>query len=145
MNTFSAKKTVATDQKWYLIDAKGANLGRLSTQIARLLMGKNKPTYSPHVVTGDVVVVINCAKIKVTGNKLEDKRYYRHSGYPGGIKQETLREMLEKHPNRVIEHSVAGMLPKNKLQAEMLKNLKVYATDEHKHEAQKPELIKVEV
>lgn len=145
MNTFSAKKTVATDQKWYLIDAKGANLGRLSTQIARLLMGKNKPTYSPHVVTGDVVVVINCAKIKVTGNKLEDKKYYRHSGYPGGIKQETLREMLEKHPNRVIEHSVAGMLPKNKLQAEMLKNLKVYATDEHKHEAQKPELIKVEV
>lgn len=144
MKTYSAKKTSASDMKWYLIDAKGANLGRLSTQIANLLMGKTKPSYSPHVVTGDVVVVINCAKIKVTGNKLEDKKYYRHTGYPGGIKQASLKEMLEKHPNRVIEHSVAGMLPKNKLQAEMLKNLKVYATEDHKHEAQKPELIKVE-
>lgn len=144
MKTYSAKKTSASDMKWYLIDAKGANLGRLSTQIANLLMGKTKPSYSPHVVTGDVVVVINCAKIKVTGNKLEDKKYYRHTGYPGGIKQASLKEMLEKHPNRVIEHSVAGMLPKNKLQAEMLKNLKVYATEDHKHDAQKPELIKVE-
>jgi large subunit ribosomal protein L13 len=90
------------------------------------------------------VVVINGAKIKVTGNKLTDKFYYRHSGYPGGLTETSLKEMLEKHPNRVIEHSVAGMLPKNKLKAEMLKNLKVYATEEHKHEAQKPELIKVE-
>lgn len=143
MKTFAAKNT-DIEQKWYLVDAKGANLGRLSTKIAEILMGKHKPQYSPHVITGDIVVVINCAKIKVTGNKLEDKKYYRHTGYPGGIKQETLKEMLIKHPNRVIEHSVAGMLPKNKLQAEMLKNLKVYAGEEHKHDAQKPELIKVE-
>lgn len=143
MKTFAAKKT-DIDKKWYLIDAKGANLGRLSTKIAELLMGKHKPSYSPNVVCGDFVVVINSAKIKVTGNKLEDKFYYRHSGYPGGIKQESLKDMLKKHPNRVIEHSVAGMLPKNKLQAEMLKNLKAYATAEHKHEPQKPELIKAE-
>jgi large subunit ribosomal protein L13 len=143
MKTYSAKPT-EVNQKWYLIDAKGMNLGRLSTRIAELLMGKHKPTYSPNVITGDVVVVINGAKIKVTGNKLTDKFYYRHSGYPGGLTETSLKEMLEKHPNRVIEHSVAGMLPKNKLKAEMLKNLKVYATEEHKHEAQKPELIKVE-
>jgi len=143
MKTYSAKPTEVT-QKWYLIDAKGMNLGRLSTKIAELLMGKHKPTYSPNVITGDIVVVINCAKIKVTGNKLTDKFYYRHSGYPGGLTETSLKEMLEKHPNRVIEHSVAGMLPKNKLKAEMLKNLKVYATEEHKHDAQKPELIKVE-
>jgi large subunit ribosomal protein L13 len=143
MKTYSAKPTEVT-QKWYLIDAKGMNLGRLSTKIAEILMGKHKPTYSPNVITGDIVVVINCAKIKVTGNKLTDKFYYRHSGYPGGLTETSLKEMLEKHPNRVIEHSVAGMLPKNKLKAEMLKNLKVYATEEHKHEAQKPELIKVE-
>jgi len=143
MKTYSAKPT-EVNQKWYLIDAKGMNLGRLSTRIAELLMGKHKPTYSPNVITGDVVVVINGAKIKVTGNKLTDKFYYRHSGYPGGLTETSLKEMLEKHPNRVIEHSVAGMLPKNKLKAEMLKNLKVYATEEHKHESQKPELIKVE-
>lgn len=143
MKTYSAKPT-EVEQRWYLIDAKGMNLGRLSTKIAELLMGKHKPTYSPNVVTGDVVVVINCAKIKVTGNKLTDKFYYRHSGYPGGLRETSLKEMLEKHPNRVIEHSVAGMLPKNKLKAEMLKNLKVYAAEEHKHDAQKPEIIKVE-
>lgn len=143
MKTYSAKPT-DVNQKWYLIDAKGMNLGRLSTKIAELLMGKHKPTYSPNVITGDVVVVINGAKIKVTGNKLTDKYYYRHSGYPGGLTETSLKEMLEKHPTRVIEHSVAGMLPKNKLKAEMLKNLKVYASGEHKHEAQKPELIKVE-
>ena len=144
MKTYSAKPN-EVNQKWYLIDAKGMNLGRLSTKIAELLMGKHKPAYSPNVITGDVVVVINGAKIKVTGNKLTDKYYYRHSGYPGGLTETSLKEMLEKHPTRVIEHSVAGMLPKNKLKAEMLKNLKVYASSEHKHEAQKPELIKVEV
>lgn len=144
MKTFAAKKA-DINQQWYIIDAKGANLGRLSTKIAELLMGKHKPTYSSNVVTGDIVVVINSAKIKVTGNKLIDKHYYRHSGYPGGIKSMSLKDMLEKYPNRVLEHSVAGMLPKNKLQAIMLKNLKVYATEEHKHEAQKPELIKVEI
>jgi large subunit ribosomal protein L13 len=143
MKTYSAKP-IEVEQKWYLIDAKGMNLGRLSTKIAELLMGKHKPTYSPNVITGDVVVVINGAKIKVTGNKLTDKFYYRHSGYPGGLTETSLKEMLEKHPTRVIEHSVAGMLPKNKLKAEMLKNLKVYAAEEHKHDAQKPEVIKVE-
>jgi large subunit ribosomal protein L13 len=101
MKTFVAKKT-DIDQKWYLIDAKGANLGRLSTKIAELLMGKNKPSYTPNLVSGDIVVVINSAKIKVTGNKLIDKKYYRHSGYPGGIKEVALKDMLKKHPNRVI-------------------------------------------
>ena len=143
MKTYSAKPT-DVEHKWYLIDAKGMNLGRLSTKIAQLLMGKHKPAYTPNVITGDIVVVINCAKIKVTGNKLTDKFYYKHSGYPGGLKETSLKEMLEKHPNRVIEHSVAGMLPKNKLRDKMLLNLKVYPTTAHKHEAQKPELIKVE-
>lgn len=143
MKTYSAKSKDIT-AKWCLIDASGQTLGRLSTQVAMLLMGKNKPNYTPNIVSGDVVIVTNCAKIKVTGNKLTDKFYYRHSGFPGGIKETSLREMLQKNPNKVIEHSVAGMLPKNKLQAQMLKNLKVYPTDEHNHEAQKPELIKVE-
>lgn len=143
MKTYSAKSSELT-AKWYVVDASGQTLGRLSTQVAMLLMGKTKPSYTPNIVSGDIVVVINSAKIKVTGNKLTDKFYYRHSGYPGGIKQASLRELLQKNPNMVIEHAVAGMLPKNKLQAQMLKNLKVYATDEHNHAAQKPELIKLE-
>ena len=143
MKTYSAKSSELVP-KWYVIDASGQTLGRLSTQVAMLLMGKNKPSYTPNIVSGDVVIVINSAKIKVTGNKLTDKFYYRHSGYPGGIKETSLRELLQKNPNKVIEHAVSGMLPKNKLQAQMLKNLRVYATDEHNHEAQKPELIKVE-
>lgn len=143
MKTYSAKAS-ELDPKWYVIDASGQTLGRLSTKVAMLLMGKNKPSYTPNVVSGDIVIVINSAKIKVTGNKLTDKFYYRHSGYPGGLKETSLRELMQKNPNLVIEHSVAGMLPKNKLQAQMLKNLKVYAGDKHNHEAQKPELIKVE-
>lgn len=143
MKTYSAKAS-ELDPKWYVIDASGQTLGRLSTKVAMLLMGKNKPSYTPNVVSGDIVIVINSAKIKVTGNKLTDKFYYRHSGYPGGLKETSLRELMQKNPNLVIEHSVAGMLPKNKLQAQMLKNLKVYAGDVHNHEAQKPELIKVE-
>lgn len=143
MKTYSAKAS-ELDPKWYVIDASGQTLGRLSTKVAMLLMGKNKPSYTPNVVSGDIVIVINSAKIKVTGNKLTDKFYYRHSGYPGGLKETSLRELMQKNPNLVIEHSVAGMLPKNKLQAQMLKNLKVYVSDEHNHEAQKPELIKVE-
>lgn len=143
MKTYSAKASELSP-KWYVIDASGQTLGRLSTQVAMLLMGKNKPSYTPNVVSGDIVIVINSAKIKVTGNKLTDKFYYRHSGYPGGLKEASLRELMQKNPNMVIEHAVAGMLPKNKLQAQMLKNLKVYATDEHNHTAQKPELIKVE-
>lgn len=143
MKTYSLKSSELAP-RWYIVDANGQTLGRLGSKIAMLLMGKNKPNYTPNVVSGDVVVVINSAKIKVTGNKLTDKFYYRHSGYPGGIKQTSLRELLQKNPNMVVEHAVAGMLPKNKLQAQMLKNLKVYATGEHKHEAQQPELIKVE-
>lgn len=142
MKTFSAKPS-DIDRKWYLIDASGKTLGRLSTQIAMILMGKNKPNYTPNIISGDMVVVINSAKIKVSGSKLTDKFYYRHSGYPGGIKETSLRELLQKDPNQVIRHAVAGMLPKNKLQAQMLKNLKVYASTEHNHEAQKPELIEV--
>ncbi len=143
IKTYS-QKPAEVDQKWYIIDAKNQTLGRLATQIATLLTGKDKPSYSPHVVGGDVVVVINAKNIAVTGKKLTDKMYYRHSGYPGGIKEESLAEALEKHPNRVIEHAVAGMLPKNKLQAVMLKNLKVYADDQHPHAPQKPIELKLE-
>ncbi len=137
IKTYS-QKPAEVDQKWYIVDAKGQTLGRLATQIARILTGKDKPSYSPHINGGDVVVVINAKNIAVSGKKLTDKMYYRHSGYPGGIKEESLAEALEKHPNRVIEHAVAGMLPKNKLQAVMLKNLKVYADDQHPHAPQKP-------
>ncbi|MCX6804641.1 MAG: 50S ribosomal protein L13 [Patescibacteria group bacterium] len=143
MKTFSAKPA-DVDQKWYQIDATGLTLGRLSTKVAEMLMGKLKPSYSPNIITGDIVIITNCAKIKVTGNKLTDKFYYRHSGFPGGLTETSLKEMLEKHPSRVIEHSVAGMLPKNKLRTQMLKNLKVYKSGDHNHEAQKPELIKLE-
>lgn len=142
MRTYSAKQSDIA-RKWYVVDASGQTLGRLSTRVAMLLMGKNKPSYTPNIVSGDVVIVINSAKIKVTGNKLTDKFYYRHTGYPGGIKETSLRELLQKDPNQVIRHSVSGMLPKNKLQAQMLKNLKIYATAEHRHEAQNPELIEV--
>ena len=142
MKTYSAKSSELVP-KWYVIDASGQTLGRLSTQVAMLLMGKNKPSYTPNIVSGDVVIVINSAKIKVTGNKLTDKFYYRHSGYPGGIKEINLEDQLTKHPERVIEHSVAGMLPKNKLQAVMLRNLKVFAGAEHTHEGQKPEKLEV--
>lgn len=137
MKTYALKQS-EVDQKWILIDANGQTLGRLATQLARLLTGKDKPSYSPHVVGGDVVVVINAAKIKVSGNKMTDKMYYRHSGYPGGLKQASLAELLQKSPSQVIEHAVAGMLPKNKLQAIMLKNLKVYAGTEHPHAPQQP-------
>lgn len=138
--TFNLKPAdVQTD--WYLVDAKGQTLGRLATQIATLLDGKNKPTYTPHVVGGDVVVVINAANVRVTGNKLTDKIYYHHSGYPGGIKEIALKDLLIKNPAKVIEHAVAGMLPKNKLQAQKLKNLKVYATEEHPHAPQQPKVL----
>jgi large subunit ribosomal protein L13 len=142
MKTYALKPS-DVDQKWIIIDAKGQTLGRLATQLARLLTGKDKPSYSPHVVGGDVVVVINAAKILVTGNKMTDKMYYNHSGYPGGLRQANLAEVLQKDPSRVIEHAVAGMLPKNKLQAIMLKNLKVYAGSDHPHAPQQPVEMKV--
>jgi large subunit ribosomal protein L13 len=136
MKTFSLKKKNA-DDKWQLIDAKGQTLGRLSTKIAIVLMGKDKASYTPHVVSGDKVVVVNAAKIKVTGNnKLTDKMYYHHSGYPGGIKSVSLAEMMQKKPELVLINSVKGMLPKNKLAQKMLANLKVYADEKHPHEPQ---------
>ncbi|HMS92102.1 MAG TPA: 50S ribosomal protein L13 [Candidatus Saccharibacteria bacterium] len=143
MKTYNLK-TADAKQEWYIIDAKDQVLGRLATKIARLLIGKDKPNYTPHVVSGDVVVVINSAKVKVTGQKLTDKIYYRHTGYPGGIREINLRDQLEKNPNKVIEHAVEGMLPKNKLQAVMLKNLKVYSGNEHPHAPQNPKSIKIE-
>jgi large subunit ribosomal protein L13 len=125
-------------REWFVVDAKDQTLGRLATQIAVLLRGKHKPIYAPHVDTGDYVIVINCEKIRVTGDKLDDKFYYRHSGYPGGIKSISLRDQLQKYPDRVILQAVRGMLPKNRLGRQMIKKLKIYAGENHPHEAQKP-------
>ncbi|HEY74038.1 MAG: 50S ribosomal protein L13 [Chloroflexi bacterium] len=137
------KKTFVTKQKdvqreWFVVDATGRTLGRLATQIAHVLHGKHKPTYSPSVDAGDFVVVVNAEKIHVTGRKLDKKIYYRHTGYPGGLKEITLRNQLQKHPTRVIEHAVRGMLPKNRLGRRMFTKLKVYAGPEHPHAAQQP-------
>ncbi len=137
--------TNKVDRKWWLIDAKDKILGRLASQIAVLLMGKHKPTYTPHIDSGDFVVVVNADKIKVTGKKMTDKIYYWHSGYPGGLKQRTLKQMLEKNPTRVLYLAVKRMLPKNKLQAKRLKRLKIYASEDHPHHAQKPEPLNLEV
>jgi len=128
---------------WYVVDASGQTLGRLATQIARIVRGKHKPIYSPSVDVGDYVIVINADKIHVTGQKLDQKMYYRHSGYPGGLTEVPLRRMLETHPTRVIEHAVRGMLPKNRLGRKMIKKLKVYAGSEHPHEAQQPEALEL--
>lgn len=135
MTTFSLKGD-EIDEGWTVIDADGQTLGRLATEIAGLLRGKHKPSFSPHLDMGDSVVVVNASKIRVSGNKLADKTYYRHTGYMGGLKERQLAEMLEKHPERVIELAVRGMLPKNKLGRKQLKHLKVYAGPEHPHEAQ---------
>ena len=123
---------------WYVVDASGQTLGRLATQVAIVLNGKHKPIYSPAVDTGDFVIVVNAEKIHTTGRKLDGKSYYRHSGYPGGLRATTLRDMLKKHPNRVIEHAVRGMLPKNRLGRRKLKKLKVYSGPDHPHAAQQP-------
>ncbi len=135
--TYVAKPT-DRERNWLLVDANGLTLGRLSTQIADALRGKRKPTYTPHIDTGDFVVVINAEKIHVTGNKLADKRYYRHSGYPGGLKSRTLAEQLERQPEEVIRKAVKGMLPRNRLARKQLTKLKVYAGPEHPHAAQQP-------
>jgi len=125
-------------REWYVVDAAGQNLGRLATQIANVLRGKNKPIYTPWLDTGDFVIVVNAGKVAVTGNKLEDKRYYRYSGYPGGLTSTSLAKMLKEHPERVIEEAVRGMMPKNKLGKAMIKKLKVYAAPTHPHAAQQP-------
>lgn len=126
------------DRQWYVVDAEGQNLGRLSARIARALIGKDKPTYTPGVDGGDCVVVVNAGSIAVTGNKLDQKFYYRHSQYPGGIKKVSLREQLEKHPERVLHTAVRGMLPRNRLGRKMLGHLHVYAGPDHPHAAQQP-------
>lgn len=125
-------------QDWILVDANGQNLGRLATQIAQILLGKHKPTFTPGMDTGDFVVVVNCERIQVTGNKMEEKMYYRHSQYPGGLKEITLRKQLQKHPDRVIRAAVWGMLPHNKFGRQLIKKLKVYAGPDHPHSAQQP-------
>ncbi len=125
-------------QEWYVVDATNKILGRLSTEIARVLRGKHKPEYTPHVDVGDFIIVINAEKVKVTGRKLDQKLYYRHTGYPGGLKSITLRRQLEKFPERVIEAAVKGMLPRGPLGRQMFKKLKVYAGPNHPHEAQQP-------
>ena len=122
-------------RQWYVVDAAGQTLGRLAARVAYFLRGKHKPVYSPAVDAGDFVIVVNAEKIHVTGRKLDQKKYYRHSGYPGGLKEIALRDQLAKHPTRVIEHAVRGMLPKNRLGRRMFKHLKVYAGPEHPHEA----------
>ncbi|HEY2209035.1 MAG TPA: 50S ribosomal protein L13 [Gaiellaceae bacterium] len=137
MKTYSAKPGEVT-REWYLVDAEGKTLGRLATQIADTLRGKRKPQFTPHVDTGDFVIVVNAEKIAVTGNKLDQKRYYRHSGYPGGLRSRTLREQLNRRPTEVLRVAVKGMLPKNRLARQQITKLKIYAGPEHPHEAQNP-------
>ena len=131
------------ERKWYVVDAEGKTLGRLASEVANVLRGKNKPTYTPHIDTGDYVIVVNAEKIQVTGKKLDQKIYYDHSEYVGGMKEATLREMMQKKPEFVITHAVKGMLPKGPLGRQMLKKLHVYAGPEHNHAAQKPETLDI--
>ena len=140
MKTFMASPATI-DRKWYVVDATGMTLGRLASEVAKVLRGKNKPIFTPHIDTGDYVIVINAEKIAVTGKKLDQKIYYRHSDYVGGLKQATLREKLANKPEQVIELAVKGMLPKGPLGRQMFKKLFVYAGPEHKHAAQKPEVL----
>ena len=140
MKTFMASPATI-DRKWYVVDATGMTLGRLASEIASVLRGKNKPIFTPHIDTGDYVIVINAEKVAVTGKKLDQKIYYKHSAYVGGMKETTLKEKLAKKPEEVIEHAVKGMLPKGPLGREMYKKLFVYAGPEHKHAAQKPEAL----
>ena len=142
MKTYSAKPSDVT-RAWYVVDASEAPLGRVATKIATLLTGKGKPSFTKHIDTGDYVIVINAKDIVVTGNKLDDKMYYRHSQYPGGLKETTLRDKMATDPTHAVYHAVRGMLPVNKLRDARLERLKVYAADDHKHEAQKPVVISV--
>ncbi|MFZ2489209.1 MAG: 50S ribosomal protein L13 [Anaerolineae bacterium] len=137
MRTYTTKPE-DINREWYVIDATGMTLGRLATQIATVLKGKHKPIYSPYMDAGDFVIVVNAHKVRVTGRKLDQKFYYRHSGYPGGLKEISLRDQLNQHPDRVIRLAVRGMLPKNRLGRQMIKKLKIYATPGHPHEAQQP-------
>ena len=140
MKTFMASPATI-ERKWYVVDATDMTLGRLASEVAKVLRGKNKPIFTPHMDTGDYVIVVNAEKIKVTGKKLDQKIYYRHSDYVGGMKETTLKEMMQKYPERVVEHAVKGMLPKGPLGRQMYKKLHVYAGSEHEHAAQKPEVL----
>ena len=142
MKSFMASPSTV-ERKWYVVDAEGKTLGRLASEVANVLRGKNKPTYTPHIDTGDYVIVVNAEKIQVTGKKLDQKIYYHHSEYVGGMKEATLREMMQKKPEFVITHAVKGMLPKGPLGRQMLKQLHVYAGPEHNHAAQKPETLDI--
>ena len=140
MKTWNAKAG-EVDRKWYMADAEGKVLGRFASEVAKILRGKHKPIYTPHVDTGDHVVIVNAAKIRVTGNKLEDKVYARYSGYPGGLRFKNLERALETRPEFVLEHAIRGMLPRNTLGRQIRKKLRVYAGNEHPHQSQKPEPI----
>jgi large subunit ribosomal protein L13 len=140
MNTFMQKKETV-QRKWYVIDAKDQNLGRVATKAATILRGKNKVTFTPHIDCGDFVIIINAAQVNLTGNKLVDKKYYNHSGYPGGLRERTAGEMIQKYPEEMMERAIKGMLPHNRLGRDMGRKLFVYADENHKHQAQKPELI----
>ena len=140
MKTFMASPDTI-NRKWYVVDAEGKTLGRLASEIAKILRGKHKPIFTPHMDTGDYVIVVNAEKVKVTGKKLDQKIYYKHSGYVGGMKETTLKDMLKRHPERVLRFAVKGMLPKGPLGRQMYKKLFVYVGPEHKHAAQKPEAL----
>ena len=142
MKTFMLRKE-DIERKWYVIDAEGQNLGKVAVTAANVLRGKNKPTFTPHIACGDNVIIINAEKVVLTGNKLEDKMYYNHSGYPGGLRERNAKTMKEKYPVEMVERAIKGMLPKNRLGRQIFRQLFVYAGNEHKHEAQKPERLEV--
>ena len=142
MKTYTVRKG-DIKREWYVVDAQGKTLGRLASEIAKILLGKNKPVYVPHLDCGDYVIVVNAEKVRVTGKKLDQKFYYRHSGYPGGLKSINLRDQLQKHPTRVLEAAVRGMLPKNRLGRAMIKKLKLYAGSSHPHQAQQPKVLEL--
>ncbi len=142
MKTYTVRKGDIR-REWYVVDAQGKTLGRLASEIAKILRGKHKPIYVPHLDCGDYVIVVNAEKVRVTGKKLDQKFYYRHSGYPGGLKSINLRDQLQRHPTRVLEAAVRGMLPKNRLGRAMIKKLKVYAGDLHPHQAQQPKALEL--
>lgn len=142
MKTYFIKDS-EIQKKWFVVDADGKTLGRLCTHVAAILRGKNKPTFTPHADMGDNVIVINAGKVRLTGRKASQKKYYRHSGYPGGIKETKFSDMIQDKPERVIEHAVKGMLPHNRLGRAIMKHLKVYRGPEHRHQAQQPELLEL--
>ena len=142
MNTFMQKKETV-ERKWYVIDAEGVTLGRLATKVATVLKGKHKPTFTPHIDCGDYVIIVNAEKVKLTGNKLMDKKYYNHSGYPGGLRERNAKTMIEQYPVEMVERAIKGMLPKGRVGRQMSKKLFVYAGPEHTQQAQKPIEMKV--